>query len=48
MLFNIHFKGVFFLAQQLLPLIADGGRIVNVSTGLSARVCCSGPRAGCT
>jgi NAD(P)-dependent dehydrogenase (short-subunit alcohol dehydrogenase family) len=35
MLFNIHFKGVFFLTQQLLPLIADGGRIVNVSTGLT-------------
>ena len=34
-LFNIHFKGVFFLTQQLLPLIADGGRIVNVSTGLT-------------
>ena len=26
------FKGVFFLTQKLLPLIADGGRIVNVST----------------
>jgi NAD(P)-dependent dehydrogenase (short-subunit alcohol dehydrogenase family) len=35
MLFNIHFKGVFFLTQQLLPLIADGGRIVNVSSGLT-------------
>jgi NAD(P)-dependent dehydrogenase (short-subunit alcohol dehydrogenase family) len=35
MLFNIHFKGVFFLTQQLLPLIAEGGRIVNVSTGLT-------------
>ena len=34
-LFNIHFKGVFFLTQQLLPLIADGGRILNVSTGLT-------------
>lgn len=34
-LFNIHLKGVFFLTQKLLPLIADGGRIVNISTGLT-------------
>jgi NAD(P)-dependent dehydrogenase (short-subunit alcohol dehydrogenase family) len=34
-LVNIHFKGVFFLTQSLLPLIADGGRIVNVSSGLT-------------
>lgn len=34
-LMNIHFKGVFFLTQALLPLIVDGGRIVNVSTGLT-------------
>jgi len=34
-LMQIHFKGVFFLTQALLPLIADGGRILNVSTGLS-------------
>lgn len=32
---NIHFKGVFFLTQQLLPMIADHGRIVNVSSGLT-------------
>ena len=32
-LYAVHFKGVFFLTQQLLPLINDGGRIVNVSTG---------------
>lgn len=32
---NVHFKGVFFLTQALLPLIADGGRIVNLSTGLT-------------
>ena len=31
----MHFKGVFFLTQKLLPLIADGGRIVNLSTGLT-------------
>jgi NAD(P)-dependent dehydrogenase (short-subunit alcohol dehydrogenase family) len=34
-LVNVHFKGVFFLTQTLLPLIADGGGIVNVSTGLT-------------
>lgn len=34
-LMNIQFKGVFFLTQRLLALIADGGRIVNVSTGLT-------------
>lgn len=34
-LFNVHFKGVYFLTQQLLPLLADGGRIVNFSTGLA-------------
>ena len=32
---NVHLKGVFFLTQKLLPLIADGGRIVNVSSGLT-------------
>lgn len=34
-LMNIHFKGVFFLTQTLLPLIADGGRILNISSGLA-------------
>jgi NAD(P)-dependent dehydrogenase (short-subunit alcohol dehydrogenase family) len=34
MLMNLHFKGVFFLTQKLLPLINDGGRIVNISSGL--------------
>jgi len=34
-LVNIQFKGVFFLTQKLLPLIADGGRILNVSSGLT-------------
>jgi len=34
-LVNIHLKGVFFLTQKLLPLLADGGRIVNISSGLS-------------
>ena len=32
---EIHFKGVFFLTQALLPVIADGGRIVNISSGLA-------------
>jgi NAD(P)-dependent dehydrogenase (short-subunit alcohol dehydrogenase family) len=32
---NIHLKGTFFLTQSLLPLIADGGRIVNISSGLA-------------
>lgn len=34
-LFNVHFKGVYFLTQKLLPLLADGGAIVNTSTGLA-------------
>ena len=34
-LMNVHFKGVFFLTQQLLPQIADGGRILNFSSGLT-------------
>ena len=32
---NIHLKGVFFLTQALLPAIRDGGRILNVSSGLA-------------
>jgi len=35
LLMNIHLKGVFFLTQKMLPLIADGGRIVNLSSGLA-------------
>ena len=34
-LMNIHFKGTFFLTQKLLPLVKDGGRIVNISSGLA-------------
>jgi len=34
-LVNVHFKGPFFLTQILLPLMADGGRILNVSSGLA-------------
>lgn len=32
---NEHLKGPFFLTQKLLPLIKDGGRILNVSSGLT-------------
>jgi len=35
MLYNVHLKGTFFLTQKLLPLLADGGRIVNTSSGLA-------------
>lgn len=41
---NVHFKGVYFLTQKLLPLMHDGGRIVNVSSGL-ARVSLPGSSA---
>ena len=41
---NIHLKSVFFLTQTLLPLLADGGRIVNISTGLT-RYCLPGMAA---
>ena len=33
--FAVHFKGPFLLTQKLLPLMRDGGRIVNVSSGLA-------------
>ena len=33
--YRVHVKGPFFLTQALLPLIADGGRIVNISSGLT-------------
>jgi NAD(P)-dependent dehydrogenase (short-subunit alcohol dehydrogenase family) len=33
-LLDVHVKGVFFLTQALLPLLANGGRIVNFSSGL--------------
>lgn len=34
-LFRVHLKAPYFLTQHLLPLIADGGRVLNVSTGLT-------------
>lgn len=33
--YRVHFKGVFFVTQKLLPFINDGGRIVNISSGLA-------------
>jgi NAD(P)-dependent dehydrogenase (short-subunit alcohol dehydrogenase family) len=42
--FNVHVKGVYFLTQKLLPVINDGGRIVNISSGL-ARVAFPGSSA---
>lgn len=35
LLFNVHLKGPFLLTQALLPLLEDGGRILNVSSGLT-------------
>ncbi|MGI4885580.1 MAG: SDR family NAD(P)-dependent oxidoreductase [Janthinobacterium lividum] len=32
---NVHLKGPFFLTQKALPLLADGGRIINISSGLA-------------
>jgi Dehydrogenases with different specificities (related to short-chain alcohol dehydrogenases) len=34
-MFNVHVKGVYFLTQKLLPLMAQGGRIINYSSGLT-------------
>ena len=34
-LLNVHFKGVYFLTQKLLPIMNDGGRIINISSGLT-------------
>lgn len=41
LMMNIHLKGTFFLTQAMLPLLANGGRIVNLSSGL-ARFCMPG------
>jgi NAD(P)-dependent dehydrogenase (short-subunit alcohol dehydrogenase family) len=30
---NVHYKGVYFLTQKLLPLMSDGGSIINISSG---------------
>ncbi|MFC8191719.1 SDR family NAD(P)-dependent oxidoreductase [Cellulomonas sp. NPDC057328] len=34
-LFDVHVRGVFLLTQGLAPLLADGGRVVNLSSGLA-------------
>ncbi|MFT3704497.1 MAG: SDR family oxidoreductase [Agriterribacter sp.] len=34
-IFNIHYKGVFFLTQKFLPFMNDGGSIINISSGLA-------------
>jgi NAD(P)-dependent dehydrogenase (short-subunit alcohol dehydrogenase family) len=34
-LFRVHLKGPFFLTQALLPLMADGGHIINVASATS-------------
>ena len=34
-LFNVHFKGVYFLTQKAIPMLNDNGRIVNISSGLT-------------
>lgn len=34
-IYNIHFKGVFFLTQKMIPFINDGGGIINLSSGLT-------------
>lgn len=34
-LVNVNFKGVFFLTQKLMPLITEGGQIINISSGLA-------------
>ena len=40
-LFNVHLKGPFFLTQTLLPLMEDGGHIINM-TSATTRVATSG------
>ncbi|KQY23711.1 MULTISPECIES: SDR family NAD(P)-dependent oxidoreductase [Rhizobium/Agrobacterium group] len=40
-LFNVHLKGPFFLTQILLPLMADGGQIINI-TSATSRVATTG------
>jgi len=34
-IYNIHYKGVFFLTQKSLPFMNDGGAIINISSGLT-------------
>ncbi|MFC4096897.1 SDR family NAD(P)-dependent oxidoreductase [Euzebyella saccharophila] len=32
---NIHLKGVYFLSQKAVPSLNEGGRIINISSGLA-------------
>lgn len=34
-IYNIHYKGIFFLTQKVLPFLNDGGAIINISSGLT-------------
>lgn len=34
-LVNVNLKGVFFLTQKLIPLMVDGGQVINISSGLA-------------
>ncbi|MGF6930526.1 NAD(P)-dependent dehydrogenase (short-subunit alcohol dehydrogenase family) [Chitinophaga sp. W2I13] len=34
-LVNVNFKGVFFLTQKLIPLMKEGGQVINISSGLA-------------
>jgi len=43
-LLNVHFKGVYFLTQKAIPVLNDGGGIINISSGL-ARVSLPGSSA---
>lgn len=38
---NVHFKNIYFLTQRALPMMADGGRVINISTG-TTRFCVPG------
>jgi NAD(P)-dependent dehydrogenase (short-subunit alcohol dehydrogenase family) len=38
---NVHFKSIYFLTQGLLPVMAEGGSIINISTG-TTRFCVPG------
>lgn len=40
-LFNVHLKGPFFLTQALLPLMTDGGHVINI-TSATSRVATAG------
>jgi NAD(P)-dependent dehydrogenase (short-subunit alcohol dehydrogenase family) len=40
-LLNIHFKGVYFLTQKSMPILNDGGCVINVSSG-TTRFCVPG------